>query len=341
MRLVIAILSVSWACTGATKREHDSLPYRYVPPSPPELPAGCIGGSNNELSIGRELGSDPPVIVLDDDFLPCFGREPLRPRVAIWSDGTIVFARESVSAGKPIQELVQGTIPLNEVAKLVDDVADAVEHSPRNFDTNAPGGYEIDRGQTSLVVWNHDHWRAAIVTGASPDDFIRALTSSPPSPSPPPPPMPGSDELGTALVDLSAPSIPPPLRFAQAYKELLDARPAGGAAITRDELSVTFFPLRILGSEALAHERREIAWPAKLPQPPVDVDPCADDEECVRDIAPAHRELAENVRREIRESSFKFELSAHGRHFVARFDSHYHGERDILQLERCAAHLAK
>jgi len=298
-----AIVSVLVACTGAAKREGKGLPYRYVPPAPPELPDGCTGGPNNQLTIGPELGSDPPVIVLDDDFLPCAGQDPPRPRVAIWRDGTIVFARAGVLAGERIQELVQGTIPPIEVNKLIEDVADAVEHSPRRFDT---GEYSLG-GQTSLVVWNHGHWRAAIVDGAFPDDFIRAGT--------------------------------PPTPFAQAYKELLDARPADGSAITRDELSVTFFPLRVLGGEAVAHKRLEIAWPGELPQPPADVDPCADDVECVRDIAPAHRGLADQLRQEIHRSSFDVEFTAHGQHFLSRFDSHYHGERGIQQLERCAAHL--
>lgn len=334
-----AIVSVFLACTGTAKREPKGLPYRYVPPAPPELPDGCTGGPDNELISGPEVGSDPPIIVLDDDFLPCFGQDPPRPRVAIWKDGTIVFARAGVHAGEPIQELVQGTIPSSRVNNLLEDVAKAIEHSPRRFDA----GGAFPGGQTSLIVSDHGRWRAAIVNGAFSDDFIRVVThpvvQPAPPPARPPPPTTGSDGYGTSFDVSFAPPVPPPTQFAQAYKELLDVRPADGSAITRDELSVTFFPLRVLGGEALAHKRLEIAWPVELPQPPADVDPCADDVECVHDIAPVHRELADKLRQEIHRSNLNVEFTAHGEHFLSRFDSHYHGERGIQQLERCAAHL--
>jgi hypothetical protein len=348
MRFAVAVISMVWACTGVTKRERNGLPYRYVPPRPPGLPAECSPGSDNEVTTGAELGSDPPIIVLDD-FLPCFGQDPPRPRVAIWSDGTIMFARAGVRAGESVQELVQGTIPSNDVNKLIADIANAVERSPRRFDTRDPNVGGLGGGQTSLIVWDHGHWRAAIVNGAFPREFLRATTQpvgqpEPPQAAPPPAtPTTGSDEVGIGISfsESFAPPIPPPTRFARAYKELLDARPADGAPITRDNLSVTFFPLRVAGDEALAHERRELPWPAELPQPPVDVEPCADDAECVRDIAPAQRELADQLRQEIHRSKLDVELTAHGKHFLARFDSHYHGERGILQLERCAAQLGE
>lgn len=331
MRFAIAIVSVAWACTAAQARDHGSLPYRALVPMPPKVPAGCTGGSDNEIAIGSALGSDLPVIVLDDDFVGCFN-DPPRPRVAIWSDGTIVFARTGVRFGVESEELVQGAISPSEVDKLVADVADAVEHSPRRFDTHDPTG--LGGGDTSLVVWSHGHWHAAVVSGELKEDFIGAGTQRVAQPAPPAPP--GSDEYG---VSLDGSFVRPPLPFARAYKELLDVRPADGAPITRDDLSVTFFPLRVAGSEALARKRAKIAWPATLPQPPADVEPCTDDRECVRDIPSAQREPADELLREIYRASFAVDLTARGQHFLARFDSHYHGERDILRLERCAEHL--
>jgi hypothetical protein len=330
--VVVAMLS---ACTGASEHAHQGLPYLYVPPDPPRLPVGCTGGSDNELAIGSSVDADLPVIVLDDDFLPCFGMYPPRPRVAIWSDGTIVFARDGVDAGDARQELVQGSIPATAVDELVTEVADAVEHSPRAFDSKGIGG------ETSLLVRVHGQWRAATVTGAFPSAFIGESTPPPP---PPPPPSLGSDARGRsfeqALAAAARPqSIAPPPAFARAYQALLAARPADGGPITRDDLSVAFFPLRVLGGEARTRELVKTAWPIELPQPPVDVAPCADDVECVRDVAPAHRESADKLRRDLQRSDFKLVFEARGQRFLSRFDSHYHGERTIQQLEVCAAHL--
>jgi len=298
--------------------------------------AQCAVGAGNEVRLSGGVDPDAPIVVLEEEHLG--GVQPPQPMVAIWPDGRILFTRpvERPSPDGPRFEHLQGTIPVATVEKIIRDVAAKLSTVPHYTSTYA--GYH---GQiTRIVVRDGARWRGASVFGETESGFLAAAAGerdfAPPERqvTRPAQQATSSDVIVVGGVGRTG---SPPRPFAEAYRDLLAARPDRGAPFTSYEFDVVFFPVDPYWVDRGAAVED---WPRELPNPPPTLAPeqCDSYEGCRYVLDAKYNDAVKRLGRKLRDAKVRLIFVANQKQSMLRLVALYRGERSIDALTTCSGH---
>ena len=162
--------------------------YRTRPPAHAARPGCSVDGTL--VDVGAVTDAAPVVIAyVHHSFQP--------PQlVAVWADGSMV-----ASHGR---ELVQGTVPAGEAARVAREVAAGLSRAPDYAELPGP----IDQPRVELIARDGAAWRHALMWGARPTSYDGA-----------------------------------PDGFRAAYRALLSLQPAQTSPFRPDELTIAYAPV--------------------------------------------------------------------------------------------------
>ena len=258
----------------------------------------CVGDGSSEIVDDDETAAAPTIVLYE--------RNPWRdghdaPTLALWADGTVVFAAQDHVA----QAAIERAIASRTIA--------AATASLRHVPSYAAVTLWSDQPTVEITVRDGDRWRTVRVyglhRGGVPDEIYR---------------KPGSLEA------FSRPSpLHPPRAFDETYHALLDLVRSTGAPFEPADLKLSYWDFD--------HARAAVPWPGSVPPPARDLvpaerepgDPISYSHAVSTDHLPAMRSILAGL-------DGQTAIAFNGHRWSVAVEPRYRGQAVIDYVRRCA-----